>query len=83
MLTCSAEWLFFFCFSSQGHLINAVAWNKSKLTESSTQTILLGTTKGYPAVVINSIKPLKKVGYLENVMCTFPSFHIKLVSVLD
>ncbi|KAK2551808.1 Vacuolar protein sorting-associated protein 18-like protein [Acropora cervicornis] len=43
-----------------GHLINAVAWNKSKLTESSTQTILLGTTKGYPAVVINSIKPLKK-----------------------
>ncbi|XP_068704082.1 vacuolar protein sorting-associated protein 18 homolog isoform X2 [Montipora capricornis] len=30
----------------KGHLINAVAWNKSKLTESSTQTILLGTTKG-------------------------------------
>ena len=30
----------------QGHLINAIAWNKSKLTESSTQTILLGTTKG-------------------------------------
>ncbi|XP_022804004.1 vacuolar protein sorting-associated protein 18 homolog [Stylophora pistillata] len=30
----------------KGHLINAIAWNKSKLTESSTQTILLGTTKG-------------------------------------
>ncbi|XP_031550189.1 vacuolar protein sorting-associated protein 18 homolog [Actinia tenebrosa] len=30
----------------RGHLISAVAWNKSKLTETSTQTILLGTTKG-------------------------------------
>ncbi|EDO47847.1 predicted protein [Nematostella vectensis] len=30
----------------RGHLISAVAWNKSKLTESSTQTILLGTSSG-------------------------------------
>ncbi|KAK3737231.1 hypothetical protein QZH41_010859 [Actinostola sp. cb2023] len=30
----------------RGHLVSAVAWNKSKLTESTTQTILLGTTKG-------------------------------------
>ena len=33
-------------FSLQGHLIEAVAWNKSRLTDTSTQTILLGTSKG-------------------------------------
>ena len=30
----------------RGHLIEAVAWNKTRMTDSSTQTILLGTSKG-------------------------------------
>ena len=43
---CNHVIIFFTLCSLQGHLINAIAWNKSKLNESSTQTILLGTTKG-------------------------------------
>mgnify|MGYP001792490063 CR=1 FL=1 len=43
----------------RGHLIEAVAWNKTKMTDTSTQTILLGTNKGL--IFQTEIEPEERV----------------------
>ena len=42
----------FFNFHLQGHLIEAVAWNKTRLNDVTTQAILIGTSKGKVLVLV-------------------------------
>jgi hypothetical protein len=54
-------------YISQGHLIEAVAWNKTRLNETTTQGILIGTSKGkFSVAFLNCFTILNQKRNFEN-----------------